>query len=443
MFENLSSRLQKIMRDLKGEGRVSKAHLNASLRQIRIALLEADVHFGVVKSFISGIREKAVGQEVMRSLTPGQQVVKIVNEELTRLLGSETAELIKGVRRPTVIVLVGLQGSGKTTTTGKLARWLQAKGRRPLMVSTDVRRPAAIRQLSVVGSAIGIEVEDPPTRDPVRRAQTARKRAATMAFDPLLVDTAGRLHVDDELMTELQEIVAGAGAHEILLVADAMTGQDAVRSAKSFGDRLDLSGVVLTKMDGDARGGAALSIRTVTGKPIKFIGTGEDYGAFETFHPERMAGRILGQGDVLRLIEKAQAAVTPQDSREMLRKIQRDEFTLDDFRAQVRQLRKLGPLEQVLGMLPQGGLFKGMGKVQVEEKQLDAMEAIINSMTPLERANPRIIKGSRRRRIARGSGRRVSDVNRLLKQYLQTRTMMKRMKRGFLGRSRGRINFPV
>jgi signal recognition particle subunit SRP54 len=443
MFENLSSRLQKILRDLKGEGRVSKAHLNASLRQIRIALLEADVHFGVVKSFVSGIREKALGQEVMRSLTPGQQVVKIVNEELTRLLGSEAAELAKGSRRPTVIVLVGLQGSGKTTTTGKLARWLKAKDGRPLMVSTDVRRPAAIHQLSVVGSAIGIEVEDPPTRDPVRRAQMARKRARNMGFDPLLVDTAGRLHVNDELMTELQEIVAGVGAHEILLVADAMTGQDAVRSAKSFGDRLDLSGVVLTKMDGDARGGAALSIRTVTGQPIKFIGTGEDYGAFETFHPERMAGRILGQGDVLRLIEKAQAAVTPQDSRKILEKIQRDEFTLDDFRSQLRQLRKLGPLEQILGMLPQGGLFKGMGQVQVEEKQLDTMEAIINSMTPLERANPRIIKGSRRRRIARGSGRTVSDVNRLLKQYLQTRTMMKRMKRGLLGRSRGRINFPV
>ncbi len=442
MFENLSSRLQKILRDLKGEGRVSKAHLNASLRQIRIALLEADVHFGVVKSFISGIREKALGQEVMRSLTPGQQVVKIVNEELTRLLGSEAAGLAKGTRRPTVIVLAGLQGSGKTTTTGKLARWLKAKDRRPLMVSTDVRRPAAIHQLSVVGSAIGIEVEDPPTRDPVRRAQMAKKRARNMGYDPLLIDTAGRLHVDDELMTELQEIVGGVGAHEILLVADAMTGQDAVRSAKSFGDRLELSGVVLTKMDGDARGGAALSIRTVTGQPIKFIGTGEDYGAFETFHPERMAGRILGQGDVLRLIEKAQAAVTPQDSRKILEKIQRDEFTLDDFRSQLRQLRKLGPLEQILGMLPQGGLFKGMGQVQVEEKQLDTMEAIINSMTPLERANPRIIKGSRRRRIARGSGRTVSDVNRLLKQYLQTRTMMKRMKRGFSGRSRGRTNFP-
>ena len=442
MFENLSNRLQKILRDLKGEGRVTRAHLNASLRQIRIALLEADVHFGVVKSFISGIRKKALGQEVMRSLTPGQQVVKIVNEELTRLLGSEAVALAQGSRRPTVIVLVGLQGSGKTTTTGKLARWLQAEGGRPLMVSTDVRRPAAIHQLSVVGSAIGIQVEDPSTQDPVRRARRARKRARSMGFDPLLVDTAGRLHVDDEMMTELEEIVSGVGAHEVLLVADAMTGQDAVRSARSFGDRLDLSGVVLTKMDGDARGGAALSIRTVTGKPIKFIGTGEDYGAFETFHPERMAGRILGQGDVLRLIEKAQAAVTPEDSRKLLEKIRKDEFTLDDFRAQLRQLRKLGPLEQVLGMLPQRGLFKGMGPVQVEEKQLEVMEAIINSMTPLERVNPRIIKGSRRRRIARGSGRTVSDVNRLLKQYLQTRTMMKRMKRGFLGRSRSPLGFP-
>ena len=442
MFENLSFRLQKVLRDLRGEGRLSQEHLTNSLRQIRIALLEADVHFSVVKSFISGVQEKALGLEVMRSLSPGQQVVKIVNEELIQLLGPDVVELKTGGKFPVTVLLVGLQGSGKTTTTGKLGAWLNSKGSRAMMVSTDVHRPAAIEQLRVVGSVAQVSVEDPEIRDPVQRTCLAWQRARTEGFDYLLVDTAGRLHVDGELMEELERIESAVDIQEVLLVADAMTGQDAVNSARSFGERCQLSGIILTKMDGDARGGAALSIRKVTGKPIKFVGTGEGYTDFEVFQPERMAGRILGMGDVLSLIEKAKETVTQKEAQELLEKVQRDSFTLEDFRLQLQQLRKLGSLDQIMGMFPQVGLFKGLGKLKIGEEQLDYLEAMINSMTSEERANYRIIKGSRRLRIARGSGRPVSEVNRLLKQYVHSRNMMKQLKRGFRGRSLSEFDFP-
>ena len=441
MLDSLSSKIQKILRDLKGEGRISERHLEESLRQVRIVLLEADVNFKVVKNFISRVKTRSLGAEVLSSLTPGQHIVGIVRDELTDLLGGETAELTLSSKSPTVILVVGLQGSGKTTTSGKLAVWLKDKAYQTLMVSTDVYRPAAIEQLSVIAGATEISVfEDPELVDPVERARKAWQRARNMGFDVLLVDTAGRLHSDEELMQELEAIRDAVEAREILLVADSMTGQDAVNSAQQFDQRLNLSGVILSKMDADARGGAALSIREVSGKPIKFVGTGEAYDALEVFHPARMAGRILGMGDVLRLVEKAEETASADQAERMLRKIQRDEFTLDDFLEQMVQLRKMGPLEQILGMLPQTGMFKGLDKVQVDEKELDHLQAIIFSMTAAERVDYKIIKASRRRRIARGSGRPVSEVNRLLKQYLQARKMMKQVKKGFLGKGLPRFN---
>lgn len=409
--------------------------MEAAVREIRIALLEADVNFKVVKDFIARIKDKALGQEVLRSLTPGQQVVKIVRDELIELFGRESAGLELAKMPPTVILMVGLQGSGKTTSTGKLALWLRKSGHRPLMVSTDVYRPAAIEQLAVIGRAIDLPVFEmgQPSGDAIERARQALQHTRNMGYDVLLIDTAGRLHIDEQLMAELDRIKELVQPKEILLVADAMTGQDAVNSAKEFNQRLDLSGVILTKMDGDARGGASLSIKTVTGTPLKFIGVGEKYDALEVFHPDRMAGRILGMGDVLSLIEKAEEAVDEEDAQRMLAKIQRDEFTLDDFRNQLRQIRKLGPLENILKMLPQMGPLKGLDKLKVDEKELTHVEAIINSMTPRERVHYKIINGSRRKRIAQGSGRPVSEVNRLLKQYMQARKMMKQVSKGFLG----------
>jgi len=414
MFESLSERLQKTLRNLKGEGRVSDRHVQESMREIRMALLEADVHFKVVKEFVASLKEKALGEDVLKSLTPGQQVVKLVRDELVELLGEEPSELEFKKVPPTPIVLVGLQGSGKTTSTGKLAQWLSRQGRRPLMVSTDVYRPAALDQLRVIGEALELPVFESESRDPVQLAKEAFAHSRNMGFDVLLVDTAGRLHIDDALMTELEQIRRELSAEEVLLVADAMTGQDAVNSAAEFNRRMQLSGVILTKLDGDARGGAALSIREVTGTPIKFIGVGEKYEALEVFHPDRLAGRILGMGDVLTL--------------------RRDEFTLADFRDQLRQIRKLGPLEQVLGMLPKMGPLRGLDKVKIDEKQFAHLEAIINSMTPKERASYKVINGSRRKRIAKGSGRPVSEVNRLVKQFIQTRKMMKSVSKGFLGK---------
>jgi signal recognition particle subunit SRP54 len=443
MLESLSTKLQKVLRDLKGEGRVSDRHIEESMREIRIALLEADVNFKVAKDFIARIKEKSLGQEVINSLTPGQQVVKIVRDELIELFGRESVGLGFAKVPPTVVMMVGLQGSGKTTTTGKLALWLKKGGRRPLVVSTDVYRPAAIEQLAVVARDVGVPVfEDSTLKDPVALSRKALLQARNVGYDVLLIDTAGRLHIDETLMQELQHIQSTVEPKEILLVADAMTGQDAVNSAKEFDQRLQLSGVILSKMDGDARGGASLSITSITGKPIKFIGVGERYEALEVFHPDRMAGRILGMGDVLGLIERAEEAVDEAQAEAMIKKLRRDEFTLDDFRDQLRQVRKLGPLQQVLGMLPQTGPFKGLDKVQVDEKQLLHVEAIINSMTPRERANYKIIDGSRRKRISRGCGRPVSEINRLLKQYMQARKMMKQMSQGFLGKKLPKLNFP-
>lgn len=427
MFESLSARIQQTLKNLKGEGRVSEQHIEEAVREIRLALLEADVNFKVVKDFIARLKERASGQKVMQSLTPGQQIVKIVRDELVEMLGREPGRLEFSKVPPTVLLLVGLQGSGKTTTSGKLAAWLSRKGRRPLMVSTDVYRPAAIEQLTVIGRALDIPVYEDQGRDAVDRAVAALKHCRIMGYDTLLIDTAGRLHVDDQLMEELERIRTKVEPKEILLVADAMTGQDAVNSAGEFNRRIQLTGVILTKLDGDARGGAALSIRSVTGTPIKFIGVGEKYEALEQFHPDRLAGRILGMGDVLSLIEKAEEVADEKQAIEVMRKLRKDQFTLEDFRDQLRQVRKLGPLEQLLGMLPQMGPLKNVGKVKIDEKQLIHVEAIINSMTPAERTNYKILDGSRRKRISRGSGRPVSEVNRLVKQYIQTRKMMRRM----------------
>jgi len=441
MLESLSERLQKTLRNLKGEGRVSEKHLQDSLREIRLALLEADVNFRVVKDFVARLKEKALGQEVLRSLTPGQQVVKIVRDELVELLGRDPSRLRFAKVPPTAMMLVGLQGSGKTTTTGKLALWLRKKGRRPLMVSTDVYRPAAMDQLRIIGEAIRIPVFASENLDPVERARLAYEHCRSMGYDLLLVDTAGRLHVDDELMEELESLRRKLEPSEILMAADAMTGQDAVNSAAEFNRRLDLSGVILTKLDGDARGGAALSIRAVTGVPIKFAGVGEKYEALEEFHPERLAGRILGMGDVLSLIERAEEAADEAQAMKVLDKIRKNEFSLEDFRDQLRQIRKLGPLEEILGMLPQVGPLKGLNKMKVDEKQLVHIEAIINSMTPKERSNYKVLNGSRRKRIARGSGRPVSEVNRLIKQYIGTRKMMKKMGQGIRGKGLPRLGW--
>lgn len=436
MLESLSQRLQKILRNLKGEARVSERHLEEALREIRLALLEADVNFRVVKDFVNRIREKALGREVLESLTPGQQVIKIVRDELVELLGREPVPLRFAKTPPSVVMLVGLQGSGKTTSAGKLAKWLTKRGRRPLLVSTDVYRPAALDQLRVVGKAVEVPVFEPDTKEALERARLALRHCRNTGFDTLVVDTAGRLHIDAELMEELEQLRSLLDPVEILLVADAMTGQDAVNSAGEFRRRLPLTGAILTKLDGDARGGAALSIRAVTDVPIKFVGVGEKYDAWEPFYPERLVGRILGMGDVLGLIEKAEETADREEAERLLKKLRRNEFTLEDFRSQLQQLRRMGPLEQVLGMLPQVGPFKGLGNLQVEEKRLVHYEAIINSMTPAERRNPKLINGSRRARIARGSGRPVSEVNQLLRQYQDVRKMMQAMMQG---KKRGRF----
>ena len=442
MLENLSGKLQRILKDLKGEGKLTEAHIDAAMREIRIALLEADVNFKVVKEFVARIKEKALGQDVMTSLTPGQQVVKIVRDELAELLGATSQDLSFSKTPPTVILMAGLQGSGKTTTTGKLARLLGKSGHRPLMVSADVYRPAAREQLSIIGKDLNLPVFTTDSNDPHVICQQALTQAKNVGYDVLLIDTAGRLHVDQELMEELKEIKKRTQPSETLLVADAMTGQDAVNSARDFNQQIGVSGVILTKMDGDTRGGAALSIKTITGQPIKFIGVGEKLDGLEPFHPDRMAGRIIGMGDVLSLIERAEEAVDQEDALRTLEKIREDTFTLDDFRDQLRQIRKLGPLEQLLKMFPSVGPFKALSKVQVDEKELVHIEAIINSMTARERDNHKIINGSRRKRIARGIGCTVQQVNQLLKQYDQARKMMRQMSSGMLGKRLGKLNLP-
>ena len=442
MFDQLSQKLQKVFKNLRGEGKLSAQHIDEALKEIRMALLEADVNFKVVKQFVESIKAKAHGQEVMDSLTPGQQVVKIVHDELVEILGGASSKLNFGARPPHVILMVGLQGSGKTTTAGKLAYWLNRHGHRPLLLSIDVYRPAAREQLSVIAKEIGaLCYAGQGLDDPSQLCREALREAGNSACDVLLIDTAGRLHIDQQLMLELQVVKQLVNPAEILFVADAMTGQDAVKSAKEFHDQLALTGVILTKMDGDARGGAALSIKSVTGQPIKFVGVGEKSDALQDFHPDRMASRILGMGDVLSLIEKAQQSIDQEKAEELGEKLLKDSFTLEDFRDQLRQMRKLGPMDQLLGMLPQIGPFKDINKVKIDERELLHIEAIINSMTPYERAHHQAISGSRRKRIARGSGTSVQKVNQLLKQYVQARKMMKQMSGRMMGKL-GRMKMP-
>jgi signal recognition particle subunit SRP54 len=443
MFDSLSEKLDGVFKRLKGHGKLTEKNISDGLREVRMALLEADVHFKVVKRFVADIKERALGQEVMSSLTPGQQVVKIVNNELTSLMGGQYEELeLKGTH-PVGVMLVGLQGSGKTTTAGKLAVHLRKAGRKPYLVPADVYRPAAIDQLRKIGTQLDIPVFDATTdMDPVDICQQARVAAQKAGCDVLLLDTAGRLHIDETLMAELGRIKTVLQPSDILLVADAMTGQDAVNMATAFDATLDIGGVVLTKMDGDARGGAALSIKAITNKPIKFIGVGEKFNDFEVFHPDRMASRILGMGDVLTMIEKAQSVVDEKQAIELEKKLRKNQFTLEDFRDQMTQVRKMGSLTDLIGMIPGMGKLKQMKNFEVDEGELVRIEAIINSMTPQERRQYNIINGSRRRRIANGSGTSVQDVNRLLKNYTHVMKMMKKLtKGGMRGLGRGMMPF--
>ena len=434
MFEALTQRLEAIFDRLRGAGRLTEENIQEALREVRVALLEGDVNFKVVRGFVERVRERAVGQDVLQSLTPGQQVVKIVHDELVGLLGGATHRLTMAPRPPTVIMVLGLQGSGKTTTVGKLGRHFQREGLRPLLVAADVYRPAAIDQLRVLGRDLGLPVHGEEGRAPVDIAREALAQAATQGLNPVLLDTAGRLHIDERMIEELKLLRRETKPHHVLLVVDAMTGQDAVTMAQRFQSDVGYDGVVLTKLDGDARGGAALSIRQVTGKPIVFCGVGERADALEPFHPDRMASRILGMGDVLSLVEKAQATVDQAKAEDLAHKLRDNSFTLEDFAEQLRQLRKMGPLSQIMDMIP---FFKGAkvgaDELDAEGRDLKRFEAIIGSMTPEERRTPAVINGERRTRIARGSGTSVQDVNRLLKQYAQLRKVMKGLK-GMAGR---------
>jgi signal recognition particle subunit SRP54 len=445
MFENLTDKLQRVFKNLRGQGTLTEENIAEALGEIRVALLEADVNLNVVRDLIEHIREKAVGTEVLTALSPGEQVVKIVRDELISLLGKDTARFKFASQPPTVILMAGLQGSGKTTTAAKLAAWLKKGGHRPMLVSVDVYRPAAREQLKVVARQVETKLyegdlkgESPGSALVERLAKEARREAVIMGCDTLIVDTAGRLHVDEDLMTEMERLKKLLSPAEILFIADAMTGQDAVNSAQDFHSRLGLTGVVLTKMDGDARGGAALSIRHVTGQPIKFIGVGEKPDAFEPFHPDRIVGRILGMGDILSLIEKADSVLDRKKSEDFAKKaLLGDGFSLEDFRDQLKQIKKLGSMESILKMMPSVGPLAGMKQAagQVDEKQFVRLEAIINSMTPRERRNHEIISGSRRKRIAQGSGTSVQDVNQLLRQYAQMAKMFKQIGRGGLAKS--------
>ena len=428
-FEGLSSRLQETIKKITGKGKVSEQDVNTMAREVRLALLEADVNFKVVRKFINDLKERAVGQEVMESLTPGQQVIKIVKEELAKLMGGEQSKIAVSDRPPTVIMMSGLQGAGKTTTTGKLANLLRKQyNKKPLLVACDIYRPAAIKQLQTLGKQLNMPVFEMGTDvSPAEITKKALEYAKEEHHDYVLIDTAGRLHIDDELMQELVEVKEVANPDEIFLVVDAMTGQDAVNVAESFNEQLDITGVVLTKLDGDTRGGAALSIKAVTDKPIKFIGTGEKLDQIEEFHPERMASRILGMGDVLTLIEKAEASIDKDKAKQLEEKMRTMSFTFDDFLEQMDQMKKMGPMDELLSMLPGAGKMKGLKNVQIDEKQLVHVEAIIQSMTKEERQDPSIMNASRKRRIAKGSGTNVSQVNRLLKQFNEMKKMMKQM----------------
>lgn len=438
-FEGLADRLQQTISKIRGKGKVSEQDVKEMMREVRLALLEADVNFKVVKDFVKKVSERAVGQEVMKSLTPGQQVIKVVKEELTELMGGEESKIAVAKKSPTVIMMVGLQGAGKTTTTGKLANLLRKKhNRQPMMVAADIYRPAAIQQLQTLGKQLDMPVFSLGDQvSPVEIAKQAIEKAKEEHYDYVILDTAGRLHIDHELMDELQKVKEVANPEEIFLVVDSMTGQDAVNVAKSFNEQLGLTGVVLTKLDGDTRGGAALSIRAVTNTPIKFAALGEKLDALEPFHPERMASRILGMGDVLTLIEKAQANVDQDKAKELEQKMRTMSFTLDDFLEQLGQVRNMGPLDELIQMMPGAGKMKGLKNVQVDEKQLNHIEAIIKSMTTEEKEQPEVINASRRKRIAKGSGTSVQEVNRLLKQFDEMKKMMKQMTNMSKGKKKG------
>src|SRR5215467_565827 len=450
MFENLQEKLQRAFKTLRGQARLTEENIDEALREIRMALLEADVNFKVVKQLIDQIRAKAVGTEVMTALSPGEQVIKILRDELIEILGKDTARVKFASQPPSVVLMAGLQGSGKTTTSGKLAHWLKSGGHRPLLVSVDVYRPAAREQLKVVAQSVKAniyegQVTEANTATVERLVKEARREAVVTGCDVLIVDTAGRLHIDDELMSEMQSLKKLLNPSEILFVADAMTGQDAVNSAEEFHKKLSLTGVVLTKMDGDARGGAALSIRQVTGQPIKFIGVGEKYDALEPFHPDRIVSRILGMGDILSLIERAEQTVDKKKAQELASKaLTGDGFSLEDFRDQLRQVKKMGSMQNILGMLPKVGPFAGLQKAadKVEEKQINRVEAIINSMTGYERDHHEVINGSRRKRIARGSGTSVQEVNNLLRQYAQMKKMFKQMGKASFARRLAGMKLP-
>ncbi|WP_153123637.1 signal recognition particle protein [Peribacillus tepidiphilus] len=442
-FEGLADRLQNTIQKIRGKGKVTEADVKDMMREVRLALLEADVNFKVVKDFVKRVHERAVGQEVLKSLTPGQQVIKVVKEELTQLMGGEQSKIAVANRPPTVIMMVGLQGAGKTTTTGKLANLLRKKyNRKPLLVAADIYRPAAIKQLETLGKQLDMPVFSLGDQvSPVEIAKQAIQKAKEEHRDYVLIDTAGRLHVDEALMDELKDIKELTKPDEIFLVVDAMTGQDAVNVAQSFNEQLGLTGVILTKLDGDTRGGAALSIRSVTNTPIKFVGMGEKMDALEPFHPERMASRILGMGDVLTLIEKAQANVDEEKAKELEQKLRTLSFTFDDFLDQLSQVRKMGPLDEILKMLPGANKIKGLNNISIDDKQIGHVEAIIRSMTKEEKTHPEIINASRRKRIAKGSGTSVQEVNRLLKQFEEMKKMMKQMTNMQKGKKKG-FKFP-
>jgi signal recognition particle subunit SRP54 len=448
MFDNLSDKLQRVFKNLRGEGKLTPENMDVALREIRMALLEADVHFKVAKEFIAAVKEKAMGQDVLTALSPTQQVVKIVRDEMVKMLGQHQSKLRTANEPPSVYMIVGLQGSGKTTSTGKLARLLAKENLTPMLVSVDVYRPAARKQLAILAKDLKIPIyEGSDSEKPVELARAARKEAIQTGRNILMVDTAGRLHIDDELMTELTELKALLNPTEVLFVADAMTGQDAVKSAEEFHKRLGITGVILTKMDGDARGGAALSIRSVTGQPLKFVGVGEKMDAMEPFHPDRVAERILGMGDMLSLIEKVQGTIDHKEAEKLQQKLMDDEFTLGDFRDQMKQVRKLGPLENVLGMIPGLGNMKELKNAKVDDNEITKLIAIVDSMTERERNKYEIINGARRRRIAKGSGTSVQDVNTLLKQYAQARKMMKTftgggLMKGMLGKKLAKLGMP-
>lgn len=440
-FESLSSKLQDIFKQLKSKGKLTEQDVKAALREVKLALLEADVNFKVVKEFINKISERAVGQNVMESLTPGQHVIKIVHEELIDLMGASQSKLTFSTKPPTVYMMVGLQGAGKTTTSGKLAGLLQKQGKKPLLVACDIYRPAAIKQLQILGASFDIPVFSMGDQhDPVDIAKASIQHAVNNLYDVVIIDTAGRLHINEELMDELKNIKNTVKPQEILLVVDAMTGQDAVTVAESFSEKLGLDGVILTKLDGDTRGGAALSVRTITQKPIKYVGMGEKLEDLQPFYPDRMASRILGMGDVLTLIEKAQQSIDEQKAVELEKKIRTMDFTFEDFLEQMQQVKKMGSLSQIMGMIP--GLNQAkLGDVEIDEKAIDHVEAIIQSMTKQERKEPSVLNGSRKKRIATGSGRTIQEVNRLIKQFEETRKMMKQFSDMSKGK-KGKVKFP-